>query len=122
METLHARMVFCGEVSDGVLSVMFAEDTTGDGVCLGFQRAATFDEQDRALGMDTYCVTLGTGEAVYGGVDGWSLAAGLLRLRLSAEAAEVLDLQRDVLIEFDASLATNPREWLVKVLQMPPDP
>lgn len=57
------------------------------------QRSLTIDDQDRALGWDTYCLVLGGGPTFYGGVLGWHLSEDhLLHLSLSQEAAAELGL------------------------------
>ena len=61
-------------------------------------RAKRVSAQDAALGMDTYCVITGSSGAThYGGVDDveWP-AEDRLRLVLSRDAAEVLQLPREV--------------------------
>lgn len=84
---------------DGYEGVYFEDE---DGNTLGIERADEFDEQDVAEGMDTYCVVLGTGQSVYGGVDSWEVdRPGHGLLVLTAEAAEVLGTDFDA-FEIDA--------------------
>ncbi len=67
-----------------------------DGSSLGIERAATFDDRDVAAGMDTYCLVLGTGEAVYGGVASWEVdRPGHALLVLTDEAAQALGTEFD---------------------------
>ena len=55
------------------------------------QRSRTFDEQDRTLGMDTYCLVMDSGASHYGGVIGWQVdEANVLRLTLDDRAATAL--------------------------------
>ncbi|MCR9161951.1 MAG: Imm10 family immunity protein [Nannocystaceae bacterium] len=116
MATLHAKAVFCGELSEGVVGIIAAEEESGDGARVELMRATGFEEQDRALGQDTYCLSLHTGASVYGGVARWLLAPGQLKLELSEEAADALDLDDQLTIEFDAERGTDLSVWLPKVL------
>ena len=88
-------------------AVVFDDGSSGDG--LSIQRALVTDEQDVALGMDTYCVCLSSGPAVYGGVEAWSAHDGEIRLRLSEEAASELGIPGE--LAFSA-----PREELAPVV------
>lgn len=117
MATLHAKAVFCGEVAEGIIGVLAAEEESGDGARVEIQRATSFDDQDRALGQDTYCLSLHTGASVYGGIEGWLLAPGRLKLELSREASEALEVGTDLTIEFDAKATADLAEWLSKVLE-----
>ena len=68
----------------GYEAVVFEDDLSGDG--LSVQRTLEPDEQDVALGMDTYCVCLSSGSAVYGGVEAWSVLDGVITVSLSDDA------------------------------------
>ncbi len=117
MTTLRAKAVFCGEVAEGAVGVILAEEESGEGARVELQRATSFDEQDRALGQDTYCLSLHTGASVYGGVTRWLLAPRRLKLELSEKAADVLELDTELTIEFDAEQRADLEEWLPKVLE-----
>ncbi len=75
---------------DGVVIVGLAEYPDGDGQNLIFQLGLEFDEQDVALGMDTYCLSVETGATFYGGVTSCVLDGDLLTIGLDAEAAATL--------------------------------
>lgn len=115
-KTLHAKAVFCGEVAEGVIGVIVAEEESGEGARVELQRATSFDDQDRALGQDTYCLSLHTGACVYGGVTRWLLVPGRLKLELSKEASDALELDTELTIEFGAQQPADLEEWLPKVL------
>jgi hypothetical protein len=78
-------------------------------VCVGAHPEAKtcvhveYDWPDPAVaGMDTYCVVLGTGKSVYGGIDRWAVdRPGHGMLVLTAEAAEALGTNFDS-FEIDA--------------------
>jgi hypothetical protein len=77
-----------------LLGLAASEDNPDDVFVVA--RAHRFDAQDRALGMDTYCLITGTSGAThYGGVEDvdWPEPTHL-RLDLSAEASETLALPR----------------------------
>ncbi len=88
---------------DGYEGVYFADE---DGNTLGIERADEWDAHDVAEGMDTYCIVLGTGQSVYGGVESWEVVSpGLALLVLTEEAAQVLGTN------FDAfEIEADPRE------------
>lgn len=71
-DSLPELVVHIAEVAEvgdpPVLIAAVAEDVDGGGFRLEFQRASVFDEQDRRLGMDTYCICTGEGATHYGGV------------------------------------------------------
>lgn len=80
---------------------------------LELQRALAFDDQDVALGMDTYCVVSSDGPTHYGGVASCVLQGGQLHLRFQPEAARVfgvagyvcqLDLPPDAIAALTAGL------------------
>ena len=78
----------------GVDSIVFAENHDGSGRCLEIQRPLRPDEQDAALGHDTYCLVRDAGATHYGGVTAWSLEDGSLTLDLDAPAAATLGVPR----------------------------
>lgn len=117
MTTLQARVLFCGDLGEGVIGVLAAEEETGEGARVELQRATSFDEQDRAAGMDTYCVSLHAGASFYGGVGSWELGVGHLVLGLSKEAMEVLGLEGALVIEFDPKKTKDLEVWLPRVLK-----
>ncbi len=67
--------------------VALAEEPGGEGRLLMFQLGLAFDEQDVALGQDTYCVCDERGATVYGGVTSWSLEDNLLTIRFNTKAS-----------------------------------
>lgn len=83
--------------------LVLAENLDGSGSRIEFQRSIETDEKDAILGMDTYCVCLGSGEAHYGGLDAWSVADCQLHLRFDARAARALRLETLCRIPFDTS-------------------
>jgi Immunity protein 10 len=74
------------------VTVGIAEDEDGSGRALLSQLALRFDEQDRRLGQDTYCVCDEAGAAAYGGVTRCVLAGDELVVHFTAAAAATLDL------------------------------
>ena len=84
----------------------FEDEASGD--FFAVQRAFTFDNQDRALGMDTYCLV--RGEAThYGGLDAYELTDSRLQLRFGAAAADALELPAVTDLAIDASQAETVR-------------
>jgi len=78
------------DLNTGVLVLAESEDGA-TGRRLEIQRSLRMDEQDRDLGMDTYCLVNEIGATVYGGVVmSWTLARGILLLVLEPEAAAVV--------------------------------
>ncbi len=76
--------------------VGIAENEDGSGESLLFQTAITAaEEQDRALGMDTYCVSTAWGATVYGGVMACALRDDLLTLKFDPPAAETLGISQE---------------------------
>jgi len=76
-------------------ALVMAETPNGEGESLQIQRALEFDDQDRRLGQDTYCLVVTQGPTFYGGVEGWRILPGrALVLRLSADAANELEVRR----------------------------
>lgn len=99
---LNARCAGVGEDTyDNTLVVAFAESAASDAVLI-LQRAFSFDEQDRDLGMDTDCL-IGPGQATsYGGVTSWSLNGSILTLHLTRAAADTLGLEAEVRVVINA--------------------
>jgi hypothetical protein len=78
------------------------------------------DEEEIALGMDTYCLVVDPGQATsYGGVRECDLVDGVLRLRLTVEAAEELGLPVETTFELalDAERLQMVRRGLSRVLR-----
>lgn len=123
---ISARVVAVEEMTDlNTLAVVFAEREDGSGGRLELQRALSFDEQDRAEGMDTYCLSMSSGATHYGGVLSWSLTPGTLELTLSREAAVDLGLDElvQVAVQMAPELALKVRDGLRRVLaEVPPHP
>ena len=55
-------------------------------------RSNSVDEQDSALGLDTYHIENERGSSCSGGIVSHAFEPGLLRLHLTSEAADVLEL------------------------------
>ena len=82
---------FLDDGSADVQALVIAELPDGSGDRFEVQRSRTFDEQDRTLGMDTYCLVMDSGATHYGGVIGWQVdEANVLRLTLDDRAATAL--------------------------------
>ena len=96
-------------------AVVLAEHPDGDGGRLEFQKAFSFDEQDRRLGMDTYCLCTEAGTA-YGGVTTWTLTLDALEVRLDERTAEALGVEDGFVVDFPRVYLQTLREGLERVL------
>ena len=103
MMVLQARAVAAERLDDlQCVVVVFAENSNGSGERLELQRALAFDEQDRSLGMDKYCICLTGGQTAYGGIRSVHLTANLLSLEFAHATADLLGIDDMVRIEFEA--------------------
>lgn len=85
---------------------------------LEIQKSLELDEQDVALGMDTYCLVTSSGRTVYGGVSSCIYRAGALSLKLAPEAAKELGGRGfRLLLEIDEVGRSKVREGLKTVFE-----
>jgi hypothetical protein len=67
----------------------------GEGGSLVFSVNRSHDEQDRALGLDTYDITVGDGSRIYGGLESLVRDGDVIKVRITAEAASTLGLPEE---------------------------
>ena len=77
----------------GTEYLVLAENQDGSGERLEFQRALIITDDDRRLGLDTYCLVNERGVTHYSGVEGWSLTGSLLEIKLDQDAAQELGIE-----------------------------
>ena len=70
--------------------LVLAEHADGSGRRLEIQRALDSDEQDVALGHDTYCFVTDDQVTHYGGAVAWTLEGPVLDLDLTVEASRAI--------------------------------
>ena len=115
MKFFRANAVSSVELPESAtFTVVLAEELDG-GERLELQRALSFDEQDRRLGMDTYCLCTEAG-CVYGGVASWTVSADALELRLEEQAAKMLGVDGGFRVSFPPERRQVLREGLERVL------
>jgi len=91
IRTFKAKLVSAVELPDlNAFAVILAQNPDGSGARLEIQRALSFDEQDKQLGQDTYCVSTEEGATHYGGIASWRFADNGLEIALDAGAATSL--------------------------------
>jgi hypothetical protein len=94
MKSFRVQHVVCEELADlNCFVAVLYERPDGTGERLELQRALVFDDQDRATGMDTYCISISSGASQYGGVRSWSLEGPILIIHLDDEASEILEVE-----------------------------
>lgn len=98
--------------------IVLAEEPDGSGKRLEIQRALEFDEQDRELGQDTYCVCTDQGATYYGGITSWEVAGDVLRIVLNTKAATALHVKDGFEIEVgvDAEALAQLKSSLQRIL------
>lgn len=121
-ETTIRRATFSEEDDDdddGYFVVGLAEQADGGGggslvITLGFEH----DDQDCALGMDTYCLSTDDGVTHYGGVKGWGLRARELAIQLDQETSALFGVDGGWRLHLDVDDASvrSLEEGLTRVL------
>lgn len=102
------------DLEDNYRVLIIMDATSGD--TLELQRSIHDDDQDRALGMDTYCLVHDGAASHYGGLKSWSVEAGTLTLRLTWRAARVLGMPRTVKKQVTPEQAALLRERIPTLL------
>ena len=101
----EAKHVALGCPDDDFHLVGFADSEADTVNYLMLQRARRFDEQDVALGLDTYHVEwCGQSRSVYGGVIRFSLWPGRAEVVFSQNAAKALGGLQSLAISFQLTL------------------
>ena len=111
-------MVVAEQIDDlNAYVLILYERLDGSGERIELQRALSFDEQDRTLGMDTYCVCVASGATHYGGVRSWDLSGNRLAFEFSVPAAAALGIEANLSVELpDSSEAiATVREGLLRI-------
>jgi hypothetical protein len=113
-ERTTARLGYVRDVDLNFEALVILDEPSGD--TLEIQRSLSFDEQDTAAGMDTYCLVVSAGATHYGGVESWAVRDGMLTLSLSEAAAAVLELPADVDISVRAADEAPLRDHLARLV------
>ncbi len=91
LQSFEARACAVQELDDlNTFLIAFADQADAPLHTLELQRSLEVDEQDIALGMDTYCVVTETGAAYYGGIISCIVSEDEVALDFSAAATAVL--------------------------------
>lgn len=95
--------------------VALKEHANGSGHSVAFSRALEFDEEDRRLGLDTYCVSDSTGASAYGGVQSWELKRGALHMILTEACSREMGVA-GYIVEYPEDREPLLREGLTRVI------
>lgn len=95
-------------------ALVILDESSGD--TLEIQVGLSFDEQDVAAAMDTYCLVRAAGATHYGGVESWIVGDGILTFYLSEQAATTLELPAEVEVSVRASDEAPLREHLARLV------
>jgi immunity protein 10 of polymorphic toxin system len=118
-DELTIRRVAVQELPDlNTMLVGLYEWPDGTGRSLALQVAVPFDEQDEALGQDTYCVTNEWGASAYGGIHEVQLDGDVLMIRFAPVAAVALSIDPvlRMRLAIDASSLAELKKGLRTVL------
>jgi hypothetical protein len=80
-----------------VIDAADREDGSGEALLL-MVSLSSYDEQDRALGQDTYCISTAQGATIYGGLTRCVLQFDSLTLGFEPEAAHALEVPLDIIL------------------------
>jgi hypothetical protein len=113
----EAHVCSVGEVEDiNTFLIVLADQADSPRHYLELQRSLEHDEQDAALGMDTYCVVTDTGATHYGGIVSCVLTDDSLVLAFSEEAENALGLKGyRIILALSASDRALLRSGLIKL-------
>lgn len=109
MEKIHflARAVGIDWLDD-ILAIVFADDPEEPSEYLELQRSFEEpDEQDQALGMDTYCLSTSAGATTYGGITSFVIRATQCTIDLAPSAAAEIGIAQ-YQIELDLAADDRP--------------
>jgi hypothetical protein len=100
--TLRVRAAAGTQLDElNTFAVVMAEEPDGSGNRIELQRALEFDEQDRSLGMDTYCTYVADGACQYGGIRKCVLNGNELLLEIASETASALGVHKQLVLQLD---------------------
>ncbi|NBD10443.1 MULTISPECIES: Imm10 family immunity protein [Corallococcus] len=117
MRRFHADAVSADEMQDiNTYAVVLAERHDGTGMRLEIQKALSFDEQDRANGMDTYCLCTESGACHYGGVTKWRVGENSIEVQLDEQASNALGVDGGFHVEVSGQYLPTLREVLQRLL------
>jgi hypothetical protein len=117
MVFFQAFGVYAGKRDDmGVLLVVLDANKDGGGPRVEIMRGLSFDDQERALHLDTYSITTHRSATYHGGVASWSVEPGFLTLNLTSEASRVLGVDGGFEIRFPRESTESVRECLAKII------
>jgi hypothetical protein len=92
------------DYDEALVLVAFADDPVKPSRYLLLQRSLEPDDQDRALGHNTYHVEwCGQERSIYGGIEAFTLSGAGAHVRFAPEAAEALGGLTDLTITFELS-------------------
>ena len=116
MRSFVARIVAVEEQPDlNTFLVGLSADDTGEGEHLILQRALSFSDQDRRLGMATYCIVAASGTA-YGGIVSCTLRDKTLEIDLNRATAKQLGVNGfNIEIAADEAAIRSVRAGLQRV-------
>ncbi|NOK14031.1 Imm10 family immunity protein [Corallococcus exercitus] len=120
MREFHAAVVGADEMQDiNTYAVVLAERHDGTGMRLEIQKALSFDDQDRASGMDTYCLCTESGACHYGGVTRWMVGENSIEVLLDDKASSALGVDGGFHVEVSGQYLPTLREALQRLLGTP---
>ncbi|XSG77256.1 Imm10 family immunity protein [Herpetosiphon llansteffanensis] len=112
MEKIHflAQAVGIDWIDDDILAIVFADDPEEPDDYLELQRSfAEPDEQDIALGMDTYCISTAAGATTYGGITSFVIRGNQCTIDLAASAAAEIGIAQ---YQIELNLTADDRPML----------
>jgi hypothetical protein len=101
--------------------VLLLENRDGSGRRLELQRASDYSDQDRQLGLDTYCIVTETQATHYGGVTRCAVKQKAVEFWLTKKAAGALGLEELHLpLLVSASVVRRLRQGLIEIFNGSP--
>jgi hypothetical protein len=106
-----------------VLGIADRDDGSGEVLILSVG-LSPYDEQDRSLGMNTYCISTSDGATVYGGLISCVLRFDTLTLGFDAEAARTLGIPMDITLplRIDPAAVYTLQAGLNRILERASNP
>ncbi|WP_437335069.1 Imm10 family immunity protein [Sorangium sp. So ce394] len=117
MRRFKAKALAVAEDPDlNTYAIILAEQSDGSGMRLEIQKSLLSNEQDRQLGLDTYCLCTEEGSTHYGGIVSWTLAHDSLEVELDAKAADALGVEGGFVVDFAPENRPALKDGLDRVL------